>query len=583
MIHPKLKKFLSFYEPYLGLFFTDMICALIVAAIALAFPLLTRYITKGVLASGMTNALGEIYRVGAIMLALVAIQTVCGFFVDYRGHAMGAMMERDMRNELFDHYQKLSFSFYDGQRTGQLMSRITNDLFLLTELYHHGPEDIVIYLIKFLGAFIILLTLNVKLTLVIFAFLPLLAAYVLYFGKRMKIALRTNKERIADVNAQVEDNLSGIRVVKSFANEDVERKKFAHENNRFLDSRKRGYKSEAYLSQGVSAVTQLTTVSLIVFGGVAILNASLDLADLITFLLYVAYLTEPIQALPHITTQYQDGFTGFERFMEILEIEPAIQDSEDALELEAVEGEVSFRNVGFKYHEDLDHVLRGISLNVQAGEHVAVVGPSGIGKTTLCSLIPRFYEVSEGQVLLDGVNVKDVRLSCLRRNVGVVQQEVYMFAGTVAENIGYGKPGATRDEIVEAAQKANAHQFIMQLPDGYDTDVGQRGVKLSGGQKQRLSIARVFLRNPPVLILDEATSALDNDSERVVQESLERLAENRTTFVIAHRLSTIRNADRILVLTDRGIEEQGTHEELIASGGIYARLNNLQYSTIVGG
>ena len=557
-MNSRIKKFLSYYTPYLGLFFSVMVCAFIVAAITLILPLCIRYITKNVIAGNMPNALGQIYLLGAFMLVLVIIQTTCNFFVDHRGHAMGAMMESDMRSELFEHYQKLSFRFYDEQRTGQLLSRITNDLLSLAELFHHGPEDYLIYSVKFAGAFVILMNINGQLTLAVFLFLPFLAIYSFYFNKRMHIALKRNKERIGDVNAQVEDTLSGIRVVKSFANEEMEKKKFAYENNRFLESRKSGYKMEAYLFQGVGTITQLITVTLIVFGGASIVKASLDLADLITFLLYIGNLIEPIQKLSHMSQQFQEGITGFERFMEILEVEPEIQDSGYAIELKHVEGHVEFKNVGFRYHENHTYVLKNISLDAKAGDTIALVGSSGIGKTTLCSLIPRFYEVSEGEVLLDGINVKDIELSSLRRNVGVVQQDVYLFAGTVFDNIRYGKPDASQAEIIEAARKANAHGFIMSLPDGYDTDIGQRGVKLSGGQKQRLSIARVFLKNPPVLILDEATSALDSESEKVVQDSLEVLAKDRTTFVIAHRLSTIRNAKRIIVLTDRGIDEQGT-------------------------
>jgi ATP-binding cassette, subfamily B, bacterial len=576
----RTRKFLSYYKPYLSVFISVMISAIFVAGITLLFPLLTRYITKTVLAGGMPNALNEIYRTGALMLLLILIHTVCNYYVDYRGHAMGAMMESDMRSELFAHYQKLSFRFYDEQRTGRLMSRLTNDLFSLSELYHHGPEDYLIYTVKFVGAFIILLTINVQLTLTVFLFLPILAVFSLYFNKKLNIAFKKNKERIGDVNAQVEDTLAGIRVVKSFTNEEMEMKKFGYENNRFVESRKNTYKNEAAIWQGVGMITQLITVTVIVFGGVSITHATLDLADLITFLLYIDNFIEPIQKLTHMTEQFQEGITGFERFMEIMEIEPEIQDSVNAVDIRNVQGNIEFKNVGFRYRDDHAHVLKDISLEANAGDYIALVGSSGVGKTTLCSLIPRFYEVSEGEILLDGINIKDITLRSLRRNVGVVQQDVYLFAGTVLENIRYGKPNATQEEIIAAAKKANAHNFIMTLPDGYATDIGQRGVKLSGGQKQRLSIARVFLKNPPVLIFDEATSSLDNESEKVVQDSLEALAKHRTTFVIAHRLSTIRNAKRILVLTDQGIAEQGTHEELLALDGTYARLYNMQFDTV---
>ena len=575
----RTKKFFSYYKPYLGLFFSVMICAFIVAGITLLLPWLTRYITKTVLEGSMSNALEEIYRTGALMLLLILIHTACNYYVDYQGHAMGAMMESDMRRDLFDHYQKLSFRFYDDQRTGQLMSRITNDLFSLAELYHHGPEDYLIYSVKFIGAFIVLININVQLTVAVFLFLPALAVFSLYFTKKLNIAMKRNKERIGDVNVQVEDTLAGIRVVKSFVNEEIEKEKFAYQNKRFLESRKSIYKNESFIWQGVDAMTKLITVTVVVYGGVNIVNARLDLADLITFLLYIGNFIEPIQKLTHMTEQFQEGVTGFARFMEIMEIEPEIQDSPDAVEIKNVQGEIEFRNVGFRYRDDHAHVLKNISLKVEAGETVALVGLSGVGKTTLCSLIPRFYEVTEGEVLLDARNIKNIKLSSLRSNVGVVQQDVYLFAGTVLENIRYGKPDASQAEIVEAAKRANAHDFIMTLPNGYHTDIGQRGVKLSGGQKQRLSIARVFLKDPPVLIFDEATSSLDNESERVVQESLEELAKDRTTFVIAHRLSTIRKAARILVLTDQGIEEQGTHEELIALEGTYARLYQMQFDS----
>jgi len=524
-VNSRIKKLLSYYKPYLKLFYTVMACALVGSSIALLYPLLTRYITKDILENDLSNALSQIYIVCGIMLVLVVIQNLSQFVVDYHGHKMGAMMESDMRRELFVHYQKLSFNFYDTQKTGQLMTRVTNDLLLLSELYHHGPEDYIKYFVKFVGAFVILFFINAKLTLAIFCFLPFMAVFALYFNKKVNIALRRNKDRIGDINAQVEDNLSGIRVVKSFANEEFEVEKFNYENNRFLESRKNSYKSEAYFSTGMEIFVQLITITVIVFGGINIVHASLDLPDLITFLLYIAYLIEPIQKLAHVTMQFQDGITGFDRFMEIIETEPDIKDSAHAIELKDVQGNIEFRNVGFSYNGNDRRVLNNISLKVKSGDYIALVGPSGIGKTTLCSLISRFYDVNEGEVLLDGMNIKDISLHSLRRNVGIVQQDVYLFAGTVLENIRYGKPDATKEEIIEAAKNANAHEFIMGLPNGYDTDIGQRGVKLSGGQKQRLSIARVFLKNPPVLIFDEATSALDNESEKIVKESLEALAK----------------------------------------------------------
>ncbi|MCL4879317.1 MAG: ABC transporter ATP-binding protein/permease [Anaerolineae bacterium] len=577
-MNSRSRKFLSYYKPYLGLFFADMVCAFVVSAVTLILPLCARYITKNVLEDHPSNALSQIYATGAIMLVLVIVHAMCNMFVDYQGHMMGAMMESDMRSELFEHYQKLSFSFYDEQKTGQLMTRLTNDIFWLSELYHHGPEDLFIALLHFVGAFVILIHINVPLTLMIFLFLPIMAVYAFYFNKRVNTALRRSKDRIGDINAQVEDTLAGIRVVKSFTNEEIEQEKFAYENNRFVDSRRDGYKNEAYFSNGMIAFTQCITIAVIIFGGAAIVNASLDLADLVTYLMCVAILIEPIHRVVNFARLYQEGITGFSRFMDLLEIEPDIQDSPDAIELSHVQGHVEFKGVSFRYKKDHDDVLKNISLKIQVGEYVALVGTSGVGKTTLCSLIPRFYEVTEGEILLDGQNIRNVTLRSLRRNIGIVQQDVYLFAGTVSDNIRYGKLDASQEEIIEAARKANAHEFIMALPDGYNTDIGQRGVKLSGGQKQRLSIARVFLKNPPVIIFDEATSSLDNESERAVQESLEKLTANRTTLVIAHRLSTIRNAQRIVVLTDSGIEEQGTYDELIALGGTISQQNNQRHN-----
>jgi ATP-binding cassette subfamily B protein len=570
------KKFISYYRPYRGLFLADLACAFIVSAVTLTIPLCIRYVTKDILESGLPDAANQVYLMGLAMLALALIYVACNMFVDYRGHMMGALMESDMRQELFEHYQKLSFSFYDEQKVGQLMTRLTNDSFAMAELYHHGPEDIIISSLNFTGALIILMTINVELTLVVLLFLPLMAAYAAYFNRKMKRAMRRSKDRIGDINTQVEDTLAGIRTVKSFSNETVEKAKFGYENGRFVASRREEYRSEGYFYNGLIGFTQLMTIAVVTFGGAAIVNASLDLADLLTFLLYIGIFIEPIQRFGNFTRLYQEGITGFDRFMEVLEVEPDIQDSAGAVELAQVQGNIEFKDVSFRYKDGLNHVLRNISLEIKAGEYVALVGSSGVGKTTLCSLIPRFYEVTGGSILIDGRDIKNVRLASLRRHVGIVQQDVYLFNGTVLDNIRYGKLDATREEMITAAKKANAHDFIMALPYGYDTDIGQRGVKLSGGQKQRISIARVFLKDPPILIFDEATSALDNESESAVRQALEALTNDRTTLVIAHRLSTVRNARRIIVLTEDGIKEQGTHETLIALGGTYAGLYNVQ-------
>lgn len=574
--HTRGKKFLSYYKPYMGLFFTDIACALIVSAITLLLPLCVQYITKNILEGHDPHELRDISLMGAFMLVLVVVQTLCTMFIDFQGHMMGARMQSDMRTELFEHYQKLSFGFYDEQKVGQLMTRLTDDTFWLSELYHHGPEDIVVTFLTVTGAFIILVKINLALTLLLFLFLPMMTVYAWYFNKKMNKALRSSKDRIGDINAQVEDTLAGIRVVKSFTNEEVEKRKFAYANRRFLASRSDGYRSEAYFFGGLGAFAQLMSIAVIVLGGIAIVHAALDLADMLTYLLCVGILVDPIKKLINFGELYQEGITGFQRFMEILEIEPDLQDTPNSRDLTRVRGDTEFQDVSFRYKENQKDVVKNLSLRICAGEYVALVGPSGIGKTTLCSLIPRFYDVSVGKILLDGHDIRDVTLRSLRRNIGIVQQDVYLFAGTIAENIRYGKLDASEQEIIEAAKKAHAHDFIMALPDGYDTDIGQRGVKLSGGQKQRLSIARVFLKNPPVIIFDEATSALDNESEKAVQDSLEKLADNRTTLVITHRLSTIRNAQRIVVLSEAGISEQGTHEELIALNSAYANLYNMQ-------
>ena len=571
------KKFLSYYRPYLKLFLADMFCAMIAAGITLVFPMIIRYITGTVLIADNFE-MGIIYKLGIFMVVLVIVEYLCNYFVAYQGHVMGVYMERDLRNELFQHYQKLSFSFYDEQKTGQLMSRLTNDLFSLTELYHHGPEDIVISFIKFFGAFIILATINLKLTLIVFAFIPVMGAFIYYYNRKMKRAFKRNKQRVGDINARIEDNLSGIRVVKSFGNESHEIIKFHDENSRYVSSKKNSYFYMGKFHSGLGAFTSMVTVAAVFFGAIFISNDGLNTADLIAFLLYINNLIDPVKKFINFTEQFQDGITGFERFMEILEIEPDIKDKKDTHNLLDVKGAIEYRHVGVRYNQKSDYVLKDIDLKVAPGEYIALVGSSGAGKTTICSLLPRFYEVSEGDIFIDGQNIKDIKLNSLRQNIGIVQQDVYLFAGTILDNIRYGRFDATDEEVIEAAKKANAHDFIMELPDGYDTDCGQRGVKLSGGQKQRLSIARVFLKNPPILIFDEATSALDNESEHIVQQSLESLAKNRTTLVIAHRLSTIKNAKRICVLSTKGIEEEGTHDELLAKNGQYATFYKMQFN-----
>lgn len=572
----RIKKFLSYYRPYLGRFIADMVCAFIVAAVLLILPLCIRYITKEILEGNVTDALPRLLMMGGVMLGLVVLYTLCNTYVDYQGHMMGAMIERDMRRDLFEQYQKLSFGFYDEHKTGQLMSRITSDSFSLSEFYHHGPEDMAIAIATLIGAFVILLNIHAGMTILLFLSLPLLAVYALYFNRKMNRAFLVTKEIMSDVNAQVEDTLSGIRVVQSFTNETVEADKFAVQNQRFVEGRRAEYRAETYHYQGLVASTHLLTIGVVVLGGIAMINGALDVADLLTFLLYVGLFTDPIKRLVNFARLYQEGVTGFTRFMEILELTPAIQDAPHAIELSQVQGHIRFRDVSFRYKKENEYAVRNICLEIQPGEYVALVGFSGVGKSTLCALIPRFYDVTEGAILLDGVDIRTIRLQSLRQHIGVVQQDVYLFAGTVADNIRYGKLDATREEIIEAAIQANAHEFIMKLPQGYDTDIGQRGIRLSGGQKQRLSIARVFLKNPPILIFDEATSALDNESERAVQASLETLTHHRTTLVIAHRLSTIRNAQRIVVLGENGIEEEGTHEVLMAQGGVYAGLHTMQ-------
>ncbi len=567
-----LRRLAGYYKPYKGLFFSDMIFAILGAGVTLVIPLLVRYITSTVVHYPLEKAMDIILKIGIFILGLILIELASNFYITYYGHMMGAYIEHDMRNEIFMHYQKLSFAFYDNQKVGHLLSRITSDLFDISELLHHGPEDLVISIIKLLGAFFILLSVNWKLALIAFSIVIVMLFYALVFNKKMKNAFRENRARIADINSQIEDSLSGIRVVKSFGNEEKEIVKFRNGNERFVAAKRRSYLYMAGYHSGMGAFTTLITAVSLIAGGCFLTIGSLEVADLVTFLLYINNFTEPVKKLVNFTEQFQNGYSGYSRFLEVMAIAPDIQDEPDAISMDTAKGDISFQNVSFHYEDHAESVLSHVNLDVKAGEYVALVGSSGAGKTTLCSLIPRFYDVTEGEILLDGVDIRHIKLEDLRHQIGIVQQDVYLFAGTIMENIRYGRPEATEEEVIRAAKAANAHDFIMEMEEDYDTDIGQRGVKLSGGQKQRLSIARAFLKNPPILIFDEATSALDNESEKVVQDSLEKLAKNRTTFVIAHRLSTIRNARRILVLTEDGIAEEGTHQELLEKNGVYARL-----------
>lgn len=570
-----LKRLFSYYKPYKKVFFIDMFFAILSAAIALIIPLVVRYVTSKVIYLPADEVISRLLIIGAVVTVLIIVQAYANFYISNYGHVMGAEIEFDMRAEIFSHYQKLSFSFYDDQKVGQLMSRVTSDLFDITELLHHGPENLVLSFIKIVGAFIILSTISPQLTLAAFVLIPFMICYAYFFNKKMKRAFKKNRVKIAAINEQIEDNLSGIRVVKSFANEELENEKFKIGNEEFLDAKRDNYKYMGGYHAGLTAFTTMINLIVIVSGGFMITRNIINVTDLITFLLYINIFTDPIKTLIDFTEQFQNGYSGFERFVEILEIHPDIEDCDDAVELTNIKGDITFNDVSFKYNDTAHRVLKHINLDIPAGQYVALVGSSGAGKTTLCNLIPRFYDVTKGEILIDGTDIRKMKLDNLRNNIGIVQQDVYLFAGTVYDNIRYGKKDATRAEIIAAAKNANAHDFIMSLPDGYETDIGQRGIKLSGGQKQRLSIARVFLKNPPILIFDEATSALDNESEKVVQESLEKLAKNRTTLVIAHRLTTIRNAEKILVLTDKGIEEQGTHEQLMKDKGIYYELYNV--------
>ncbi|WP_127836615.1 ABC transporter ATP-binding protein [Clostridium prolinivorans] len=571
-----LKKFISYYKPYKFMFFMDMFCALTLSVIDLVFPLFVNFLLDDVYKGEKSQILKYVALVGTILLFMYIIRYFCQYYITFQGHVMGAKMETDMRRDIFNHLQKLSFSYYDNNNTGKLMSRIVTDLFDISELAHHGPEDLFISILKITGSFVILMNINIKLT-VILIFITLFMAYFSYFyNKKMKTVFTKNREKIANVNAQIQDSLSGIRVVKSFANESIEKKKFQKSNNEYLQSKEDNYSVMGKFYSTNGFFQGILYLSVILFGGIFISTGELQTSDLVVYILYINIFLNPIEKLINFTEQYQRGITGFERFLEIMDTHPDIKDKKGAIELKNTKGNIAFENVSFSY-DNKNTILKNINVNIKAGKTVAIVGPSGAGKTTFCSIIPRFYEIDEGSVKIDGIDIKDIKLKSLRNNIGIVQQDVYMFSGTIKENIAYGKPDATDEEIIEASKRANAHEFIMELEDGYNTYVGERGVKLSGGQKQRISIARVFLKNPPILILDEATSALDNESERYIQKSLEDLSKNRTTIVIAHRLSTIRNADNILVLTEDGIKEEGTHEELLRKNGIYAGLYNMQF------
>ncbi|WP_129600032.1 ABC transporter ATP-binding protein [Anaerophilus nitritogenes] len=572
-----IKKFIAYYKPYKNLFFADMFCACILSFVDLLFPLVVRYLLNDVYVLGDKNIIMHtVLYIGIGLFLLYIIRFFCQYFITSWGHIMGARMEADMRYDIFDHLQKLSFSYYDEKNTGKLMSRIVTDLFDISELAHHGPEDLFISILKITGSFIILLSINVKmsLTLLFFTFIMLYFSY--FYNKRMRKIFRKNREKIANVNAQIQDSLSGIRVVKSFANEEMEKHKFSKGNEAFLGTKEESYFILGRFFSGNQFFQGLLYLSVILLGGIFISLGSLETSDLIVYILYINIFLNPLEKLINFTEQFQKGITGFERFLEVINTKPDIKDKEDAVDIINPKGNILFEDVSFSYNEKHD-VLKNIHISIPAGKTVALVGPSGGGKTTLCSLIPRFYEINGGIITIDGIDIRNIKLKSLRTCIGIVQQDVYIFSGTIKENIAYGKRQALDEEIIDASKKANIHDFIMSLEDGYDTYVGERGVKLSGGQKQRISIARVFLKNPPILILDEATSALDNESEKFIQKSLEDLSKNRTTLVIAHRLSTIKNADEIIVLTDEGINEIGTHEELISKNGVYAHLYNMQF------
>ena len=572
-----LKKFIRYYAPYKTVFFLDLVCATVISVVDLVYPQLLRSLTGTLFTLDGQTIMRALLPLAAGLFLMYVIQSLCKYYVSYQGHMMGANMERDMRQQLFDHYEKLSFSYYDQNNSGQMMSKLVSDLFDIAEFAHHGPENLFISLIKVVGSFAFLFLINWRLAIPMAVLVVCMLLFSLSQNQRMQLTFMDNRRKIGDVNASLQDTLAGIRVVQSFANEDVEREKFQKSNHGFLLSKDANYKCMGtFMGSNLFFQGMMYLVTL-VFGGYLIARGQMEVGDLAMYALYIGIFISPIQILVELTEMIQKGLSGFKRFIAVMETEPDIEDAPDAKPLEDVKGLVSYENVSFHYSDDDTPVLSNVSFQIPAGKSIALVGPSGSGKTTICSLLPRFYDVTGGRVTIDGKDVRTLTLQTLRRQIGIVQQDVYLFCGTVRENIAYGKPGASMEEIIDAAKKANIHDFIQSLPDGYDTFVGERGTRLSGGQKQRISIARVFLKNPPILILDEATSALDNESERWIQQSLDELAKDRTTITIAHRLSTIHGADEILVVADNGIAERGTHQELLEKKGIYAHYYEMQF------
>ncbi len=572
-----MKQFIKYYKPHIGLLLLDLFSAIFISLIDLYYPMVTRDLINNIIPNKQFSL---IYQAGAILLVLFIFRMFFEYIIGYYGHVLGARMEYDMRRDIFNHIQKLSNNFFDNTKTGHLMSRIVNDLVDIAEIAHHGPEDLFISIIRVVGAFILLLYINVWLTLIVFAIIPIMFLFMVIYNSKLKKIFQKYRESVADINAKVEDSISGIRVVKSFTNEDYEKSKFDLGNTRYKNIRSKTVKHIGFFDAGVHFFSNLSIVITLVAGGYFVSKGFVNVGDYIAYIIYISLFLEPLRTLARFIEQYQQGMAGFRRFREIMDTEPEIVDKEGAIELRDVKGKIDFNNLKFSYNDNKG-VLSNINLTVNPNETIAIVGPSGAGKTTLCNLIPRFYEIDEGSIKIDGIDIRDVTIESLRKNIGIVQQDVFLFAGTIKENILYGNIDASDEEILRAAKLANAHDFILELPKGYDTYIGERGIKLSGGQKQRLSIARMFLKNPAILILDEATSSLDNLSETIIQKSLEELTKERTTFIIAHRLATIRNAKRIIVLSENNIEEEGTHEQLIKNKGIYFDLYHSQFETLI--